>query len=148
MDIKSICVWPIVHTFNVGSVWMVVLVAGNRYVAICHPLVASRLSTKRNILFQIIIMTCAAFAFNVPRFFELERVYLYIYLYEGVFYCTFVYAIPLVMLIFFNVHLIHDLRVAQRERGTMTSHSNLDKNNVTLVMVIIVVVFIVCQHQL
>ena len=142
MDIKSIYVWPIVHTFNVGSVWMVVLVAGNRYVAICHPLVESRLSIKRNILFQIIIMT---FVFNVPRFFEFERVYLYIYLYEGVFYCTFVYAIPLVMLIFFNVHLIHDLRVAQRDRGTMTSHSNLDQNNVTLVMVIIVVVFIVCQ---
>ena len=49
------------------------------------------------------------------------------------------------MLIFFNVHLIHDLRMAQRERGTMTSHSIHDQNNLTLVMVIIVVVFIVCQ---
>ena len=65
---------------------------------------------------EMMIMSCAAFAFNVPRFFGLERVYLYIYPYEGVFYCTFVYAIPLVMLIFFNVHVIHDLRVAQRGR--------------------------------
>ena len=144
-EIKDNYLWPIIHTINVCSVWMVVLVAGNRYVAVCHPLVASRLCTKRNILFQIIIMTCAAFAFNAPRFFGLGEIHLYIYLYEGVFYCTFVYAIPLVMLIFFNVHLIHDLRMAQRERGTMTSHSNHDQNNITLVMVIIVVVFIVCQ---
>ena len=90
-------------------------------------------------------MTCALIAFNVPRFFELPHAYLYLYLYEGIFNCTFVYAIPLVMLIFFNVHLIHDFRVAQRERGTMTSHSNHEQNNVKLVMVIIVVVFIVCQ---
>ena len=144
-DITDYYIRPIIHTINVSSVWMVVLVAGNRYVAVCHPLVASRLCTKRNILFQIIIMTCAAFAFNVPRFFGLEGVHLYTYLYTGILYCTFVFAIPLVMLIFFNVHLIHDLRMAQRERVTMTSHLSLDQNNVTLVMVIIVVVFIVCQ---
>ena len=144
-EIKDNYLWPIIHTINVCSIWMVVLVAGNRYVAVCHPFVASRLCTKRSILFQIMIMSCAAFAFNVPRFFGLDRVHLYNYLYTGIFNCTFVYAIPLVMLIFFNVHLIHDLRMAQRERGTMTSHSNHDQNNITLVMVIIVVVFIVCQ---
>ena len=137
--------WPIFLTIYTCSVWMIVLVAGNRYVAVCHPLVASRLCTKRNILFQIMIMTCAAFAFNVPRFFELEGVHLYTYVYEGVLYSILRYAIPLITLIFFNVHLIIDLRVAHRERGTMTSHSNHDQNNITLVMVIIVVVYIVCQ---
>ena len=45
IDITYNYLWPIIHTFNVGIFWMVVLVAGNRYVAICHPLVASRLST-------------------------------------------------------------------------------------------------------
>ena len=86
------------------SVWMVVLVAGNRYVAVCHPLVASRLCTNRNILFQVMIMTCAVFASNVPRFFQRMDLHLYSYLYEGVFYTGLLYAVPLVMLIFFNVH--------------------------------------------
>ena len=138
-------IWPIWSAIHKGSVLMVVLVAGNRYVAVSHPLVASRLCTKRNILFQIMIRTCAAFAVNIPRLFESLHVHLYLYLYEGVFCAIFLYAIPLVTLIFFNVHLIIDLRVAHRERGTMTSHSNPDQNNITLVMVIIVVVYIVCQ---
>ena len=84
--------WPIFMTIHMCSIWMVVLVAGNRYVAVCHPLVAAMLCTKRIILFHIMIMTCAVFAFNVPRFFELLHAYLYLYLYAGVFYCTFVYA--------------------------------------------------------
>ena len=137
--------WPIWSAIHMGSVLMVVLVAGNLYVAVFHPLVASRLCTKRNILFQIMIMTCAAFAINIPRFFERLHVHLYLCLYEGVFCAIFRYAIPLVTLIFFNVHLIIDLRVAHRKRGAMTSHSNHDQNNITLVMVIIVVVYIVCQ---
>ena len=136
---------PIYLIIHLCSIWMVVLVAGNRYVAVCHPLVASRLCTKRNILFQIMIMTCAACAFNIPRFVKPLEMYAYIYVYEGVFYNILLYAIPLVTLIFFNVHLIIDLRVAHRKRETMTSHSNHDQNNLTLVIVIIVVAFIVCQ---
>ena len=154
-----------------GTVYMMVLVAGNRYIAVCKPLQAPHLCSKRNVQMQILIMTFLIFIYNIPRFFEYRHVMenrtltdndnnitvlmevnhgfasyrLYNILYENVAYCIFVFLLPLVILIFFNVHLVRDLKKAQRSRKAMTSRSSMEENNITLVMIVIIIVFIVCQ---
>ena len=163
--------WPLTHIVQMCTVWMMVLVAGNRYIAVCRPLEAPRLCTKHNVQLEIAIMASAVVVFNIPRFFEyryvtvnatetannvtvyreesknvgLTSLHIYNILYENVSYCLFVFLLPLLVLIFFNVHLMHDLKVARRCRKAMTSRSTNDENNITLVMVIIIIVFIVCQ---
>ena len=164
--------WPLTHIIQMCTVWMMVLVAGNRYVAVCRPLEAPRLCTKHNVQLEIAIMASAVVVFNIPRFFEyryvtenvteidtnnvtvsheesvnvgLTSLRIYNILYENISYCLFVFLLPLLILIFFNVHLMHDLKVARRCRKAMTSRSSNDENNITLVMIIIIIVFIVCQ---
>ena len=71
--------------------------------------------------------------------------YLYVILYENVCYLLFVFILPLVIVIYFNVHIMLGLKVVQSGRSTMTSHSSNDQNNITLVMIVIITVFVVCQ---
>ena len=161
-------VWPLTHMAQMLTVWMMVLVAANRYIAVCKPLHAPRLCTKRKLKVQISVMCILIVIYNMPRFFEyryenvnitladnttdivhenmgLQRYHIYNILYENVSYCLFFFLIPLVTLVVLNTHLIRELKRAQSFRETLTNRTSNEENNVTLVMIIIIVVFIVCQ---
>ena len=75
----------------------------------------------------------------------IASIYLYKILYLNVCYVMFVYLLLLAIIIYFNVHLMHALKVAQSRRSTMTSHSSNDENNITLIMIVITIAFVVCQ---
>ena len=161
-------VWPATHMIQMGTVWMMVLIATNRYIAVCKPLHAPRLCRKRNVKVQILIMTVFIIAYNIPRFFEYKYTYvnvtttenttetnevniglqskvIYNILYENVSYCLFVFLIPLIVLVVLNVHLVRELKSAQKSREALTSRTSTEENNITLVMIVIILVFIVCQ---
>jgi len=70
----QILAWPLAHIVQLVSVWMMVLVAGNRYVAVCHPLHASSLCSRRHIRWQIIAMVTACVVYSLPRFAEFRSV--------------------------------------------------------------------------
>lgn len=163
--------WPLTHMVQMGTVWMMVLVAANRYIAICRPLHAARLCSKRNVKRQIASMIACVFLYNTPRFVEYRYIYvnvtspfdpanvttekevniglasysLYNILYENIAYCLFVYLIPLGILIVFNVQLVHELKRAQRSRQRLVGRASAEESNITLVMIIIIVSFIVFE---
>jgi len=62
--------WPLAHIVQLVSVWMMVLVAANRYVAVCHPLHASSLCSRRHTRCQIVAMVTACVIYSIPRFAE------------------------------------------------------------------------------
>jgi hypothetical protein len=66
--------WPLVHMAQMASVWMTVLVAGNRYVAVCKPLHAQYLCTKGRVRTQMWVVILLAIVYNIPRFFEYKFV--------------------------------------------------------------------------
>ena len=161
-------VWTVTHMIQMGTVWMMVLIATNRYIAVCKPLHAPRLCTKRNVKVQILVMTVCIIAYNIPRFFEykyvsvnvttaenitevqkqnigLQSKVIYNILYENVSYCLFVFLIPLIVLVVLNVHLVRELKAAQKSREALTCRTSTEENNITLVMIVIILVFIVCQ---
>ena len=164
-------VFPLAYITEMWVVWMIVIVAGNRYIAVCRPLDAPRLCTKCNVQLQIVIMAGAVCVWNIPRFLEtrfvehnvaivdnnmtlwnetwqdvgIANVHMYNILYKSVSYHLFIFVLPLVIIIYFNVHIMHGLKVAQRGRSTMACQSNNDENNITLVMIVIIIAFIVCQ---
>ena len=124
------------------TVWMIVIVAGNRYIAVCRPMLASRLCTIKKVQLEILIVVGTLCVFNIPNFLTKSGIMLfYIYAFHGI----FIFLLPLAIIMFFNVHLIRSLTLAQRSRMIMTSRSSSDGNNITIVMIAIIIVFLVCQ---
>ena len=49
-------------------IWMTVLLAVNRYIAVCHPLHAPRFCTKYKASIQVTIVIVSSVIFNIPNF--------------------------------------------------------------------------------
>ena len=55
------------NVFHVASIYAVVIVTGDRYIAICRPLQSGRLSTTRNARWAVAVVWCVAVMFNIPE---------------------------------------------------------------------------------
>ena len=160
-------VWPLVHMTQLGTIYMTVLIAANRYIAICRPFQASTLCTLTKVRLQVAIMSAFCFLYCIPRFLEYQlgeefsphdnRTYpraipflvqdkLYNIIYENVLYCLFVFLGPLVILVFLNACLIRELwRSRRRLSQQLPGQSDDEETNITQVMIFIMLIFVVCQ---
>ena len=164
-------IYPLVHITQLGTVWITVLIAFNRYIAICKPFQAPKLCTITRVRLQVLLLALFIVLYNIPRFLEYQVVYVvdaqtnatmpmgmptplkldhrYNILYEAILYCLFVFLGPLIILIVLNTCLIQELMRARRrllERQLPASMTGEDQeNNLTLVMIVIVLIFLVCQ---
>jgi len=71
----TVCVFPLVHVTQMWTVWITVLVALSRYVAICRPYQAPRLCTMTRVRQQVAAVAVAIVCYNVPRFLEFRVEY-------------------------------------------------------------------------
>jgi len=71
----TVCVWPLVHITQLWAVWITVLVAFNRYVAICLPFQAHRLCTMRQVRYQAAFLGLSIILYNIPRWLEYKVIY-------------------------------------------------------------------------
>lgn len=62
--------FPISHCVQTATNWMTVIVAANRYIAVCHPLHAHSLCSKKKVQLQLFLLLAAVSIYNIPRFFE------------------------------------------------------------------------------
>jgi len=81
---------------------------------------------------------------------ELVKSKTYQIVYENVLYCLVVYLGPLGLLLFFNIGLVRELLPSNRNRRLSsgfeeTSDERHERNNITLVMLVIIVIFLVTQ---
>jgi len=73
-------VWPYVYVYSypmmtvtwTASVWMVVVLTADRYIAICRPLHTAQYSTLPRLRRAVAVLWVLAVALNLPRFFELR----------------------------------------------------------------------------
>ena len=129
-------IYPLVHITQLGTVWITVFVAFNRFVAICWPFRAAFLCTMNRVRAQVGILAAGVVLYNIPRFAEyrIESVWdscvnasttrgvetdlklseTYNVVYETTFYCIVVFLGPLVALVFLNARLIRELVQAHR----------------------------------
>ena len=171
MPYIMVCIWPLVHVTQLGTVWITVLIAFNRFIAICRPFQATKLCTMRRVRLQVFLMTLFCVLYNIPRFLEYRIEYVtnahgnvtvpvgketdlksndvYNITYENVLYCLIVFLAPLVILIYLNACLIRELwrarqrLLARQLPSAMTAED--EEQNLTLVMIVIVLIFLVCQ---
>ena len=160
-------VWPLVHVTQLGTIYMTVLIAANRYIAICRPFQAPTLCTLTKVRIQVAVISTFCFLYCIPRFMEYHigeeyspqenRTYtiaipflvkdkLYNIIYENVLYCLFVFLGPLVILVALNACLIRELwRARRRLSQQLPGQSDDEEANITQVMIFIMLIFVVCQ---
>ena len=158
---------PVAHIAELSSIWVVVLVAVNRYIAVCFPFKALRWCTIAKVKKQLAFVLLSAVLYSIPVFAENRVKYvtydngttyephlgntkfgkakLYHVIYYDVLHFAFVAAGPLLTLTFVNIRLIQALKARRRKRMELVSQLQQNDNNITVVLIIAIVVFVVCQ---
>ena len=150
--------YPVVHTTQMLGIWSTVLLAVNRYIAICWPYRAPHWCTMKTVRREVAFMVIGVIFYNIPRWFEFRRETdpetnitramtniehdLYIKLYQIAGYGIFVFCIPLAVLIFCYVALCKDRWQA---RNRLSNHqlpnADEDERNLTSMMISILSAF-------
>ena len=158
--------WAIGSIAQTATVWMVLLVTTDRYIAICKPLNTQLRSTNRAMV-GMALVALLAIVYNIPRFFERKIIYTfdpctnktivksektvlrnndtYFLVYKTICFYIFRSIGPLLLLIFFNLQLISALRLVHRKQKEMTNRKRLRSENITTMLVAVVTVFIICE---
>ena len=164
----QIYMWPLICIAQMSSVWMTVLISGERYLAICHPLRSMHMRSISKVRWATIVIYCASILFNIPKFFEFqpELVHdadwnitiwavgatdmranlIYRYLYNTALFCLLVYAIPLIILTYLNVKIIAQMRAANKGWDTLNRRQQHEVK-ATVMPLCTVLVFIMCTTQ-
>ena len=179
--------YPFLFIGQLWTVWLTVFIALTRYFAVCRPYQAFWTRQKPIIARGIVALFVISFLYNTPRFLEyrLQRTgvcghiiflpadgllhsNLYTSGYVDVMYYVFSFALPLVVLVYLNLHLMvaykqvrqrrlrmlnprengadvttrrHDV-TASNQQGQAESYRD---QNITLITIIIVLIFLVCH---
>ena len=151
--------WFIAEAFHVASIYSVVIVTGDRYIAICRPLQSGRLSTTRNARWAVAAVWCAAVIFSIPlgmrnmtipcdnatsgcyrSSMSLYKDRVYNLVYHVILVNIVEIMIPLTVLITLNVKLIKAVRASRQ----IHSETQRQQNNTTVMLVTIVITFSIC----
>lgn len=162
-SIVLVYIFPLASVSQTATIWVTVLVAVNRYIAVCKPYQAPRLCTVRQAKIQLATVLILAVLYNVPKFAEsyveydpvenclkprhteLGDSFIFMLIYDNILYMIFMMILPLLILSVLNIRLVKALKELSRKRAEMQSARQQQDNNVTLVLIIVVLVFIICQ---
>ncbi len=152
-------------TCHLMSTWCVVLVTCVRYIAVCHPERSQRWLASNVVRKATAIVLSGCVVFIIPRLFDSHIVYdskrgqlkkvtaewakshLYYYIYPSVLYNMALYVVPLTTIGFCTYKIVRSLAEARKRRQEMTTASR-DEHEITFSLVIVVIVFVVCQLTL
>ena len=161
--------FPIIHpaafTFQVTSVWLTLAFTIDRYIMICHPFTAKKFCRPSRARIVIAGVFLAGVLFNIPKFFEYRtisvtlsqnitrigydlttfgRSHLFRELFHSWFYIAFVFAVPFLCLAVLNAFLMYAVHKSM-SKGRNMNVVEKKRNDTTIMLISIVVVFFVCQ---
>ena len=147
-----------------ATIWLTVLIAASRYIAVCKPYIARRVCSLANIKLAVLGIYLFVIMYNLPRFFEVELQSVngslwitdtwlgsnetYKLIYVQIFYYIFTFGLPLVFLCYLNIRLTVAYQEVAKRRQRMrgvSSRTQQDDANITLVMIVVVAVFVLTQ---
>ena len=162
--------FPTILLAKTAAIWVVVLVAVNRYIIVCLPLRAPQWCTVSKVKIQLAVVLIAAVLYNIPKFAEKRVAYyakpmsndntvdiayldytmfgevrLFYRIYDTICLLIFLLVLPIVTLTVITIRLIKALKAHRRMQLEMQSRSQQNDGGVTFSLVIVVIVFIVCQ---
>lgn len=147
---------------RLASVWMLIVIAFFRYMAVCVPMKVKLYCTYKNARRCVIAILILDLAIHIPFYFEkklvrIENTTSHYYLdytdwgnssefhvYAHVVYtgCMF-FVLPFLSLIFFSIQMIRTLCGNQREKYFALPHLKHEASDVTKVVIAIIVVFLI-----
>lgn len=132
----------------------------------CKPF-KTKLRSLSRAKVSVVVVFALAVLYNIPQFFERSVVYvrndctgsstaelrkssftsssLYFIVYKTLCYFVFRTFGPLLLLTFLNHRLIRSLKSLKKRRDRMAKSSTRQKENITLMLVVVITVFIVCE---
>ena len=161
----QVSIMPLALIVRTASIWVVVLLAVNKYIAVCFPLKSLRLCTISKVKKQLAFVLLSAVLYNIPAFAEYRTEYvpfydktykpyvvptklgsetLYYIIYDSALYFTFIVALPIFTLTYVNIRMTQVLKARRLERKEMVNQRQQNDNTVTVVLIIVVVVLIIC----
>lgn len=161
---------PFAYISHCCTMWITVVLALYRYIAVCQPFKAQKWCTMFRARIQIALIVIVATLFNLPRFFQFDIVisttidpetnisvtdfYLretnigesstFGKIYTNVLYTIIAVVIPVIVLVILNGKLIAEIRNVKK-RTEAAGHPRMEDDNITLIMVVIIVVLLVCH---
>ena len=167
-------IYPLALVAQTSTVWITVSFTVERYIAVCHPLKAARMCSINRTRIVIVCVSIVSFIYNITRWFEYEFTnnpskhssnktgenstnqtfpfkptafhgdILYNTVYYSYLYPIIMFVIPLSSLAIFNTCLIHAVKKSQKQQKDMNVRQSRE-NNVTTMLVSVVIVFMMCQ---
>ena len=166
----KVYLFPTILLTKTAAIWVVVLVAMNRYIIVCLPLRAPQWCTVSKVKRQLAVVLIAAVLYNIPKFAERRIVYKtlhmsnngtsevvsraytrfgemrqFFFVYDTVCLLIFLLVLPILTLTVITIRLIKAMNAHRRMQLEMQSRSLQNDSNVTFALVIVVIVFIACQ---
>ncbi|KAK2154492.1 hypothetical protein LSH36_267g00008 [Paralvinella palmiformis] len=160
-------IYPVALIAQTATIWLTVSFTVERYIAVCHPLKAARMCTISRAKFVIIGVSVGSSLYNVPRWFdytpkrtfhpefnetiltyertEFSQNPLYLTGYFSCLYVPFMFIIPFLVLFILNAFLILAVRRSKRNREINMNVRQSRENNITIMLVTVVIVFMICQ---
>jgi hypothetical protein len=160
---------PLGYMTQCVTIWMTVVIAVNRYIAICHPFKAHRLLTISIARIQAVAVFALSILFNVPRFFQYDVVHvnnedvtnstvprkrlttmgdskIYDILYLNVFYTAVLLIFPLFVLVVLNAIIIRQLQISKDNMKHNSLHYiGSQEKNITVVIIVIIMIVLLCH---
>ncbi|XP_067927889.1 FMRFamide receptor-like [Watersipora subatra] len=164
-------VYPLALTAQTCTIWITVSFTLERWIAVNYPLKATSLCTVRRARIVTIAVACASILYNISRWFEyktekmiisnndsVEVAYItrptdlelnpkYESAYFTFLYLTIMCIIPICALSALNYLLIRGVQRSRKVNLSVGNRTRSSKeNNITIMLVAVVAVFIVCQN--
>uniref|UniRef100_A0A1I7U6L7 G_PROTEIN_RECEP_F1_2 domain-containing protein n=2 Tax=Caenorhabditis tropicalis TaxID=1561998 RepID=A0A1I7U6L7_9PELO len=147
-------VYPIGCTAKMTSQYIIVLIAVERWFAVCRPLQVQVWCTLRNTIRAMIYIVVIAIMFNAPRFLEFtadlstgivnmglshsSNNKWYFILYYGIRSIFFDTLIPFAVISVTNIQVIKQLKKSNEERKLLTTQQQKDKRTTTMLLVMVI----------
>lgn len=159
-------IYPLALIAQTATIWLTVSFTVERYIAVCHPLKAATMCTISRAKIVIFGVSLGSTMYNIPRWYEYRpswhtnketnETYVdfvstvfstnptYVQVYFSWLYVPIMCIIPLLTLSIMNLFLILAVRRSQQQQKNMNVKQSRE-NNVTIMLVSVVIVFIICQ---
>ncbi len=168
----GVYVWPCALITTTTTIYVTFLVTVNRYIAVSRPMHAPSMYSVNHAQLHVVLVAIFCILYNLPRFFEykvnwyvnsltnkteirttltrLGEDALYRIIYSNILYVLVMFLIPLITLIILNFKLIKALRRAKQMRSQFlrsNSENTVSKSeeDITFMLIIVVLVFVICQ---
>nr|CDJ92216.1 7TM GPCR domain containing protein [Haemonchus contortus] len=153
--------YPITVMFQSMSVWLLVSITVDRYLAMCHPFEVGSYCTRSRALMTVLLIVVFSVAYNFVRFWEfqimessaesLEAIVqpllrdsaLFMLWYQNIATLLSQFVLPLLVLCILNLQVARTILMATEQRRELVA-SEKREHNTAKMMIFVVIVFLVC----